>query len=170
MNTYPRAFILFVVLTSNFVIDAMMRNRVGAPPTSSFSPLHYAVARGHVAIVQSILESGTNPDAIINFGVTPLHLAVILNKLTAFKLLIDAGADVNAVNRFGETPLHFAAGALNAEMVQLLLAAGADRTRARHRGANREAPLELALRAYRGHPQTNEYKRVIYLLRNWPIV
>ena len=27
MNTYPRAFILFVVLTSNFVIDAMMRRQ-----------------------------------------------------------------------------------------------------------------------------------------------
>ena len=168
MNIQQKTFILLTALTSSFSISAMVRNKESI--AEAFSPLHYyAIAPRSVLTLKSLLERGANPNATTNSGATPLHWAVRWNNLSAFNLLITAGADVNAVNRFGRSSLHWAAGACNAEMVKRLLAAGADRARARYRGDDRETPLKLVIKKYRGHPQTNEYKLVIALLQNRPM-
>ena len=43
---------------------------------NSFTPLHFAVAKGHVSLVRALLDAGADTDALANNSVTPLALAV----------------------------------------------------------------------------------------------
>ena len=116
------------------------------------SPLMAALYRGHVEVVDALVDLGAPLDifaaaatgrlvelerqiqapgalaACAYDGWTALHLAAFFGQLEAARMLIDAGADVNAVSRnsLRNTPLHAAAAGRHADVARLLVERGAD--------------------------------------------
>ena len=79
-------------------------------------------------VVQLLLKSGADVNAVSNDGSTPIFAAMHNDSdpIVVLKLLIKAGADVNHVNKYGMTPLKLATGPNgNKEIAQLLIKAGA---------------------------------------------
>lgn len=80
-------------------------------------PLHRAVQRGDVALVQKLLTNGHDPDARNAIGETALHKVAIgypgdkggVGSALA-RLLLEAGANANAKQCGGFTPLHYTRG------------------------------------------------------------
>lgn len=109
------------------------------------TPLHWAVANRHPAVVRYLLEHGAPLElgARSDRGSTPLHLAADLGDPALIGLLLDAGADLQAEDLFQLTPLHRAAQADRLEALEYLLARGAD-PNARDRVG--KTPLMLACR------------------------
>ncbi len=73
--------------------------------------LHLAVAQGDVALAESLLERGADPNARDAQGRTPLHAALKLDTDRALPLLqrlLVAGADPEVATANGETPLGLA--------------------------------------------------------------
>jgi ankyrin repeat protein len=118
------------------------------------SPLMAALYRGHLAIVDVLVELGAEvdvfaaaatgrlpelaealgqPGAISAYsydGWTPLHLAAFFGQLDAARLLVEAGADLQAVSRNSNanTPLHAATAGKHQAVALMLLEQGADPT------------------------------------------
>ncbi|MCX7935811.1 MAG: ankyrin repeat domain-containing protein, partial [Planctomycetota bacterium] len=72
-------------------------NRRGCPDMSlwdGMTALHWAVYRGHDAMVQTLLQNGANPNQPDGYGLTPLHYAA-WKKPRFIPLLIRAGGDVS---------------------------------------------------------------------------
>lgn len=102
------------------------------------TPLHEAVEANQLALVNGLLDAGSNANARLPRGGNALHLAVVGNPDIVAGLL-KAGADPNCVNERGQTPLHILAlktpwqikhGKSDAEtfekIARLLLRAGAN--------------------------------------------
>lgn len=95
--------------------------------------LHYAAARGHVAICALILETRSDDiearardvnepsDVAAAPTLTPLLVAAAHNRSAVAEFLISRGADVYAKDRHGFTALHFASTSGFAEIVETLL-------------------------------------------------
>lgn len=80
------------------------------------TPLSMAVRHGHLHCVESLLESGANPEGDVDLGRhTPLAMAVVTGNLEAVKCLVKHGADVNAKTWRGQTVLHIACNGLLSE-------------------------------------------------------
>ena len=116
------------------------------------TPLIAALYRGHHAVVNALIDLGTDLDvfaaaatgrvsqlerslqerAAVNAysydGWTPLHLAAFFGQRDAAALLLDAGADITAISRNGmkNTPLHAATAGKHTDVALLLLSRGAD--------------------------------------------
>ncbi|XP_049769964.1 poly [ADP-ribose] polymerase tankyrase-1-like [Schistocerca cancellata] len=109
---------------------------------SSWTALHEAARRGHVAAASCLVGAGAEVDARDSLGQqTPLHWAADNGRAGVVRLLVGASADPNARDRWGRTPLHRAAEEGEAGAAAELLEAGADR------GARDErcrTPLDLA--------------------------
>jgi ankyrin repeat protein len=52
---------------------------VNAKSRDGFTPLHVAAMRGNLPVVELLLESGADPNAIVQYGKTPAELARALN-------------------------------------------------------------------------------------------
>lgn len=74
------------------------------------TPLHFAVAYGHVAVARELLSSGASVDAKEQQGNTPLHYACGYGRAELVNLLVGAGADAAAENGEGKTPLELVTG------------------------------------------------------------
>lgn len=89
------------------------------------TPLMYAALYGDAGSVRLLLESGADPNARNDSGVTALMYAV--GDLDKTRILIQHGAKVNERSDDGRSPLLIAAGLVgNAPAVKLLLDNGAD--------------------------------------------
>lgn len=139
--------------------DSRVRALIAAHPglksarlPSGESPIMAALYRGHLHVVDTLVELGTEldlfasaatghleglrralqqPGAVNAFaydGWTPLHLAAFFGQLDAARLLLDAGADVEAVSHNGmrNTPLHAATAGKHEPIALLLLQRGAN--------------------------------------------
>jgi hypothetical protein len=89
-------------------------------PGAGASPLHYAVMKGKLPIIELLISRGADVASRTRTGTTPLHTAVLYSRLEAAELLISAGADVNAQSASGATPLKLAETAKNDRMAALL--------------------------------------------------
>ena len=72
------------------------------------TPLHCAVWKGHLPMVEALVNAGADVNAQNendHWGTTPLHAAAHANQAAIAQLLIDRGANVNAKDREGRTPL-----------------------------------------------------------------
>jgi ankyrin repeat protein len=72
------------------------------------TPLHCAVWKGHLQMVEALLNGGADVNAENendHWGTTPLHAAAHANQAGIAQLLIDHGAKLNAKDREGRTPL-----------------------------------------------------------------
>lgn len=88
-----------------------MRHMLTFSSEKGWAPIHEAVCRGSVEILQLLLEHGalvelptTQPD-----GKTPLHFCVANKRIKCMKILLQNGADPNSLMLEGVTPLHLAA-------------------------------------------------------------
>lgn len=83
----------------------------GAPQGFDFSPLLFAVRRGHIETVRTLLDSGADPDEVFKegpsalVGTSALVLAVLNGEYDVAKLLVEKGANPNA-DAQGWTALH----------------------------------------------------------------
>ena len=66
------------------------RNRLGR------TPLDFASNRGHVAVMERLLEEGARIEAADKFGVTALMAACRMGNLESAKCLLHRGADILA--------------------------------------------------------------------------
>lgn len=75
-----------------------------------FTPLMLAAGRGHLRIVEILLNKGANVTAVGGLGGSALHGSVQGGYLAVTKLLLKAGAGLEvAMPTEGCTPLHLAA-------------------------------------------------------------
>lgn len=89
--------------------------------------LHTAARNGYIEIVQILLESGADPNAVNRYQNTPLHEAAFFGQVEVARLLLDAGALIDPRNNNNITPLLFAAEKGHLPVVKLLVQRGADR-------------------------------------------
>ena len=90
---------------------------MNAQDKDRYTPLHVAVAKGHLEFTKLLIKAGANLNAKARFGRTPLHSAInndygYYGEVVAIdvaKLLIKAGANLNAEDKDGRTPLDCAA-------------------------------------------------------------
>lgn len=88
---------------------------------SGYSPLHYAATRGHLEVIQLLLDFGWNINNVNDLLETPLHLAAYNGHVPIAECLLDRGANVNALNNEDETPLFYAARKNQYRIVRLLI-------------------------------------------------
>ncbi|XP_046983915.1 ankyrin repeat domain-containing protein 65-like [Schistocerca americana] len=109
---------------------------------TSWTALHWASERGHVAAASCLVGAGAEVDARSSWGQwTPLHWAAYNGHAGVVRLLVAASADPNARDRWGRTPLHRAAERGHAGAAAELLLAGADRGA---RDEDGRTPLDVA--------------------------
>ena len=116
-------------------LDAGADVNANAPGYLGGTPLHHAVRKNELPIIEVLLNAGADVDARDTAGDTPLHEARSADP-TIVRTLLAAGADVNALNRDLDTPLHEWARFNSDQSVvlaQILIDAGADvKARQRH--------------------------------------
>lgn len=90
------------------------------------SQLRDAALEGNKQLVETLIKSGANVNALDIHGRTALRSAVFHGHYEICKLLIDKGVDVNALNiKFGSSGLMIAARHGHKEISELLIAHGA---------------------------------------------
>lgn len=98
---------------------------VNAPEVDGTTPLHWAVHRDDVELVQRLIKAGARAEAKNNYGVTALAEAAVVGDTKVIKLLVEAGANVNSTNGDGQTALMVLSRTSNVEAAEFLLAHGA---------------------------------------------
>ncbi len=98
---------------------------INAPDQKSETLLESAAAKGKLAVVKLLLESGAAVDGLQQPGLTALHYAAANGHKAVVDLLLSQGAKAGAQDGCGVTPLHLAARKGYEAVVKALLAAGA---------------------------------------------
>ena len=98
---------------------------INAPDRWGETLLQSAAAKGKLAVVKLLLDSGAAVDGFRQPGLTALHYAAANGHKAVVDLLLSKGAKADARNDAGVTPLHLAARKGYESVVKTLLAAGA---------------------------------------------
>jgi hypothetical protein len=110
-------------------VNAVLSSKRDPDPTDSQgrTPLSYAAATGHEAVVRVLLEKGADVDAKERlFGRTALIAAVAGGHETVVRLLLEKGADPESKDSYSRTPLSWATQRGHEAVVRLLLEKGTD--------------------------------------------
>ncbi|ASJ75432.1 ankyrin repeat domain-containing protein [Granulosicoccus antarcticus] len=104
-------------------------------PASNESKLMNAIANKDLVLVDQLLVSGAQPEAVVN-GNTPLMLAAKIGELSIVKRLLAEGARVDngALSSERRTPMMVAITSNHADVVAFLLSHGASVTQQDYRG------------------------------------
>jgi len=65
-------------------------------------PLHYAAEKGHLSVVECLINQKADINAKNDGGWTPLHYAAEQGHLCVVEYLVNQKADINAKNNFVE--------------------------------------------------------------------
>jgi ankyrin repeat protein len=84
------------------------------------TPLHAAVAGGHLETSLLLIERGAAVNVADAGGDTPLHIAAEAGSVPVAEALLARGADPHAVDREDQTPLSRAAARRHTEIVDLI--------------------------------------------------
>ena len=87
-----------------------------------WTSLHYAATRGHLAVMDYLLENHAYIDASSPNESTPLMMAALYGTPSAVKLLLEAGADPSIKNALGLTAIDFALRDNRTESADLIAA------------------------------------------------
>ncbi|KAL2550807.1 Acyl-CoA-binding domain-containing protein 1 [Forsythia ovata] len=68
------------------------------------TPLHWAVDRGHVNVIELILNNNADLNAKDNEGQTPLHYAALCERAAIAELLVKHNADIEMKDNDGNSP------------------------------------------------------------------
>lgn len=68
------------------------------------TPLHWAVDRGHLNVVEMLLRRNVDVNAKDNEGQTPLHYAAVCDREAIAELLVKHNADTNSKDEDGNCP------------------------------------------------------------------
>ena len=82
--------------------------------------------RGHVEIVEALLNNGAKVDDRDKTGHTALNWAVMRGRAHVASVLLNQGADINTQNNGGVSPLLYAVGTHNLAMLKFLIDKDAD--------------------------------------------
>ena len=74
----------------------------------SWTPLHYACAKGHLDVAQFLLSNGAMVDSLSLGGTTPLMMAVQSGNEYLVKLLLDKGSNLQLRNEAGFSAIDIA--------------------------------------------------------------
>ena len=88
---------------------------------NDFTALHKAVDKGHVDVVQVLIDAGAEVDAKNKWRDSPLHLASKRGNMAIVKMLVEAGAEVSATDNKGATCLTMAVQHWHTETVRYLV-------------------------------------------------
>lgn len=118
---------------NNFLTTSITCPNDSTPATEyEYTPLHYAAARGLLALVKELVEQRNVPVDIQTQDnkSTPLHLAASRGHLDVVRLLVDRDANPDITDSEGGGVLHYAAagrkGEMNRDVIEYLVAKGAD--------------------------------------------
>jgi ankyrin repeat protein len=114
---------------------------VNARGGTHVTPLHAALAKGHLEVAVFLTEHGADSSARNIEGDTPLHLASRSRHARVIRALLDHGADPNSVTKGKETSLLIASERGDLVAARLLLEHGADLNL---RSTSHWSPLEKA--------------------------
>lgn len=81
---------------------------ITAQDDNGMTRLHWAVSRGHMAMVKLLLAEGAQVDATDSNGMTPLILAASNGQADILKLLIARHADVTVKDSAGHSAVFYA--------------------------------------------------------------
>lgn len=84
-------------------------------------PLHLAVNRGDLDLVQLLLAADANPSIQNSDGHSPLHIATAQESAKIVRVLLEHEADANIQDNEGKTPLHIAVEDDFHEIAELLI-------------------------------------------------
>lgn len=101
-------------------------NDLDALNEEGFSPLHLAVRRLKLSLIEMLLEAGASVNSLDQAGRSVLIHAVNMNDVEIVQLLLDKGANPNVEDEFGETSLLLCMKSANYGIMGLLIDAGAD--------------------------------------------
>ena len=104
-------------------------NEINVQDVQGFTPLHFASGKGHIEIVEFLLNHGADIELEILNGETPLMLAARYARYGQYetiKTLLEHGAMVNHKDENSRTALHNAAMYRGKEIMNLLISYGAD--------------------------------------------
>lgn len=93
---------------------------------SGATPLHLAVAKGHLEIVRFLLSKGASVDAKNKRGETPFLLAIVSGRKEIAHILIKEGIDIYGKSGDGGTYLQVACATRQIEIIEYLLSSGFD--------------------------------------------
>ncbi|KAB0397845.1 hypothetical protein E2I00_004473 [Balaenoptera physalus] len=72
------------------------------------TPLHWAAIKGHMEVLQLLIEHGARPCLVTDVGWTPAHFAAESGHLNVLKTLHALHAAIDAPDFFGDTPKRIA--------------------------------------------------------------
>ena len=86
-----------------------------------FTLLHHATYHDQLVVMEYLIESGANLDAVERDGNTALHIAVQREFIDAVNLLLKSGASDTILNKQLDAPLHIIARMTNKELLAAFL-------------------------------------------------
>lgn len=121
-NTKDESPLMLASLHGLLDVAKQLINRGADVNKPGWAPLHYAATKGHLAVMDLLLENHAYIDAASPNGSTPLMMASLYGTASAVKLLLEAGADPLLKNEQGLTAIDFAYRDSRAESAEIIAA------------------------------------------------
>ncbi len=121
-NKVDESPLMLAALSGQIEMVKQMIEQGGDVNKTGWAPLHYAATRGHVAVMQLLLDKNAYIDAASPNGTTPLMMAAFYGTPSAVKLLLEGGADPFLKNLQDLTAIDFAHRANRAESAEIIAA------------------------------------------------
>jgi ankyrin repeat protein len=123
MQIFPARFCRTVVY---HIAALLWLTAPAAQAVDGTTPLHWAVYRQDLELVEALLAENADPDSPNDYGATPMTVAAEHGNYSIMKALVEAGGDIESPNSEGQTLLMAVARTGNTAAAGLLLEQGAN--------------------------------------------